>query len=67
LRERVQDIPLLVEFFVAKFAASLNKPISSIPDEIVEVLKAELQNFIGRAVLFRPDRCCVCRWTRGGR
>ncbi len=27
LRERVQDIPLLTEFFVAKFAARLNKPI----------------------------------------
>ncbi len=27
LRERVQDIPPLTEFFVAKFAARLNKPI----------------------------------------
>jgi formate hydrogenlyase transcriptional activator len=62
LRERIQDIPLLIEFFVAKFAASLNKPIDLIPDEVVEVLKAhdwpgnirELQNFIERAVLFSP-------------
>ena len=62
LRERVQDIPLLTEFFVAKFAARLNKPIHSIPDEVIEVLKAqdwpgnirELQNFIERAVLFTP-------------
>ena len=62
LRERVQDIPALTKFFVAKFAASLNKPIDSIPDEVVEVLKAhdwpgnirELQNFIERAVLFSP-------------
>jgi formate hydrogenlyase transcriptional activator len=62
LRERVQDIPLLTEFFVAKFAASLNKPIDLIPDEVVEILKAhdwpgnirELQNFIERAVLFSP-------------
>jgi formate hydrogenlyase transcriptional activator len=62
LRERVQDIRPLTEFFVAKFAASLNKPIDVIPDEVMAVLKAhdwpgnirELQNFIERAVLFSP-------------
>jgi formate hydrogenlyase transcriptional activator len=62
LRERVQDILPLTEFFVAKFAARLNKPIDVIPDEVVEVLKAhvwpgnirELQNFVERAVLFSP-------------
>jgi transcriptional regulator with GAF, ATPase, and Fis domain len=62
LRERAQDIPALTEFFVAKFAASLNKPIDVIPDEVMAVLKAhdwpgnirELQNFIERAVLFSP-------------
>jgi transcriptional regulator with GAF, ATPase, and Fis domain len=62
LRERVQDIQLLTEFFVAKFAACLNKPIDLIPDEVMAVLKAhdwpgnirELQNFIERAVLFSP-------------
>jgi formate hydrogenlyase transcriptional activator len=62
LRERVQDIPLLTEFFVAKFAARLNKPIDSIPDEVIAALKAhdwpgnirELQNCIERAVLFSP-------------
>ena len=62
LRERVQDILPLTEYFVAKFAACLNKPIDLIPDEVVAVLKAydwpgnirELQNFIERAVLFSP-------------
>ncbi len=62
LRERVQDILPLTEFFVAKFAARLNKPIDLIPDEVISVLKArdwpgnirELQNFIERAVLFSP-------------
>ena len=62
LRERVQDIPLLTEFFVAKFAACLNKPIDVIPDEVMAALKAhdwpgnirELQNFIERAVLLSP-------------
>jgi formate hydrogenlyase transcriptional activator len=62
LRERVQDIAALTEFFVAKFAASLNKPIDLIPKEVMAVLKAqdwpgnirELQNLIERAVLFSP-------------
>jgi len=62
LRERVQDILPLTEFFVAKFAACLNKPIDLIPDEVIAALKAhdwpgnirELQNFIERAVLFSP-------------
>src|SRR5579871_1750001 len=62
LRERVQDIPLLTEFFVAKFAARLSKPIDLIPDEVMAILKAhdwpgnirELQNCIERAVLFSP-------------
>ncbi len=60
LRERIEDILPLTEFFVEKFAACLNKPIDVIPDEVIAVLKAhdwpgnirELQNFIERAVLF---------------
>ncbi len=62
LRERVQDILPLTEFFVAKFAARFNKTIDLIPDEVMAVLKAhdwpgnirELQNSIERAVLFSP-------------
>jgi formate hydrogenlyase transcriptional activator len=62
LRERVQDILPLTEFFVAKFAARFNKRIDVIPHEVVAVLEAhdwpgnirELQNFIERAVLFSP-------------
>jgi len=62
LRERVQDIPLLTDFFVRKYAACLNKPIDLVPDDVMEVLKAqdwlgnirELQNVIERAVLFSP-------------
>jgi formate hydrogenlyase transcriptional activator len=63
LRERAQDIPLLVEYFVRKLSARLNKPIDSIPEEVMEILKAhdwpgnirELQNVIERAVVLAPD------------
>jgi formate hydrogenlyase transcriptional activator len=62
LRERVQDILPLTEFFVARFAVRLNKSIDVIPDEMLAVLQAhdwpgnirELQNFLERAVLFSP-------------
>jgi formate hydrogenlyase transcriptional activator len=63
LRERVRDIPLLVQHFVQKLSARFNKPIDVIPDEVMEVLKAhdwpgnirELQNLIERAVVFSSE------------
>jgi formate hydrogenlyase transcriptional activator len=59
LRERRDDIPLLVQHFMHKFAAQMNKQIENIPDEVNDVLKLhdwpgnvrELQNFIERAVI----------------
>src|ERR1700742_97894 len=59
LRERVQDIPRLVEHFVRRFTARLNKPIDTIPDDVMDLLQShdwpgnirELQNFIERAVV----------------
>ena len=59
LRERRDDIPLLVEHFVRKFAGRQGKSIDEIPGEVMEVFKRhvwpgnirELQNFIERAVI----------------
>ena len=59
LRERTEDIPLLVNFFAQKFAQQMKKPIKTIPTETMTHLTAyswpgnirELQNLIERAVI----------------
>ena len=59
LRERVEDIPLLVHFFAQKFAQRMKKPIERIPTETINALTRynwpgnirELQNLIERAVI----------------
>src|SRR5580692_10432932 len=59
LRERGDDIPLLIEHFVEKFARRQGKSIAEIPDEVMESLRhydwpgniRELQNVIERAVI----------------
>jgi transcriptional regulator with PAS, ATPase and Fis domain len=38
LRERSEDIPVLVEHFVQKFARRMNKTIEFIPAEVTEIL-----------------------------
>jgi formate hydrogenlyase transcriptional activator len=59
LRERAQDISLLVHFFALRFAQQMKKPIKTIPPEALAQLTAyswpgnirELQNLIERAVI----------------
>jgi formate hydrogenlyase transcriptional activator len=59
LRERADDVPLLVWHFVRKYAERMNKEIHSIPDHAMEMIQQhgwpgnirELQNFIERAVI----------------
>jgi formate hydrogenlyase transcriptional activator len=59
LRERREDIPLLVNYFVSKLSRRMRKQINSIPRQAMEVLTncpwkgnvRELANFIERAVI----------------
>ena len=59
LHQRRSDIPLLVNYFVAKHARHMNKPITTIPHDVMEALTRwqwpgnvrELENFIERAVI----------------
>jgi formate hydrogenlyase transcriptional activator len=59
LRERKEDIPLLVSYFAQKFAKQLQKQIESVPSVAMNALTAwgwpgnirELENFIERAVI----------------
>jgi len=59
LRERREDIPLLVRYFVQKFAQQMNRQIDSIPSETIHALEnwhwpgnvRELENFIERSVI----------------
>ncbi len=62
LRERPEDIPLLVRYFVQKFSRSLNKGVEYIPADAMDALAhyswpgnvRELENLLERAVLLSP-------------
>jgi transcriptional regulator with GAF, ATPase, and Fis domain len=59
LRERLEDIPLMVEFFIHEFAEKMGKKIRNIPRKTIEDLRwypwpgnvRELRNVIERAVI----------------
>ena len=59
LRERREDIPLLVRYFVQKFARRMNKHIDAVPEEAMQALERwhwpvnirELENFLERSVI----------------
>ncbi len=59
LRQRREDIPLLVRYFAQKYARRMNKQVESVPAESISVLAnyhwpgniRELENLIERAVI----------------
>jgi formate hydrogenlyase transcriptional activator len=59
LRERRDDIPMLVQHFISKHSARMGKPIASIPEETMRILRQwnwpgnvrELENVIERMVI----------------
>jgi transcriptional regulator with GAF, ATPase, and Fis domain len=67
LRERTSDIPLLVTFFLQKFATKLGKRMTQVPEETLRKLTCyswpgnvrELQNVIERAVILSPGSALV--------
>jgi len=64
LRDRKEDIPMLVRHFVDKHAAKMGKHIDAISDEVIQVLKnwswpgnvRELENMIERMVILSKGR-----------
>jgi formate hydrogenlyase transcriptional activator len=64
LRERPEDVPLLVRYFVQKFSRRQNKTVEYIPSDVMDALIhypwpgniRELENLIERAVLLSPGR-----------
>jgi transcriptional regulator with GAF, ATPase, and Fis domain len=64
LRERKEDIPLLVNYFVRIFSREMGKSIDQVPNSVMEIMKVhhwpgnirELQNFIERSVIVTQGR-----------
>jgi len=64
LRDRKEDIPLLVSYFVQKFAREMQKSIEAVPAAMMKGLTAwdwpgnirELENFMERAVLLTRSK-----------
>ena len=63
LRERKEDIPLLVEYFIKKYNAEMGKHCSGVSDDVMRLFLnydwkgniREMQNVIERAIIFSED------------
>ena len=59
LRERIEDVPLLVRYFAQKLSRRMNKQIETVPEESMNAMMRyrwpgnirELENFVERAVI----------------
>jgi transcriptional regulator with GAF, ATPase, and Fis domain len=62
LRERPEDIPTLVRFFLARIGGRLGKRIDNVPDDVCATLRTyawpgnvrELENVVERAIILTP-------------
>ena len=67
LRDRLSDIPLLVEHFIKRFNLSLGRNINKVSKKTIKQLQAyswpgnirELENIIERAVIISPSKSLV--------
>ena len=67
LRERIEDVPLLVNHFIQKYAPRIGKKISGVSKGVLEDLSAyhwpgnvrELENIIERAIVISPPEKLV--------
>jgi formate hydrogenlyase transcriptional activator len=67
LRERADDLPLLVEYFITRFGKNAGKKFRTIDDKTLNLFRAygwpgnvrELQNVIERAVILSEGNICV--------
>jgi formate hydrogenlyase transcriptional activator len=63
LRERVEDIPLFLSWFVKKYSAWMGKQFDTVPVKVIKALQSyswpgnirELENLIERAVITSPE------------
>jgi len=64
LRERIEDIPLLVDYFIKKYCTSMNRPLITIDSSALKRLEGfpfpgnirELENMIERAIVVGNGR-----------
>ncbi len=69
LRERLEDLPVLINFFLKKYAHRFEKPVMSISDDALNMLREypwrgnvrELENSISRAVLLSKNNI-INKW-----
>jgi transcriptional regulator with PAS, ATPase and Fis domain len=64
LRERIEDIPQLVDYFIGKYCATMNKPLITLESGVLKRLEEfsfpgnirELENMIERAIVVGNGR-----------
>ncbi len=64
LRERPEDIPMLVRYFTQRYAQQMKKPITQISSETIDAIcryawpgnVRELENFVERCVILTRDQ-----------